>query len=219
MAAGKIKDIVLTTEDKVKLAATYYETVSEKGALLLHMLGNTRQSWREFALFLQDKGYQVLAIDLRGHGQSLEKNNQRVSYINFHEQDFLDMLKDIQAAKKVLQKEGVAELALIGASIGANLAILAAAHDHEIKKVIALSPGLNYKGVKPQDDIKKIAVPILIVAAEDDAYSAMSSRTLEAVIHGPKELKIFPRADHGTRMFNQIPELKKIMLDFLEKNN
>ena len=216
MSAERIRDIALTTEDKVAIAATYYEAISEKGIMLVHMYGMTRQSWRDVAVFFQEKGYQVLAIDLRGHGQSLEKNKQRISYINFHDQDFLDMLKDVKAAKEFLLKQGVEVLGVIGASIGANLALIAAAHDNDIKKVIALSPGLNYKGLKPQNEVKKITAPAMLVASEDDQYSAMSVRTLEAVMHNEKEVKIFPKADHGTRMFNNEPALKNVILQFLE---
>ncbi len=218
MSNQKTKDIVLTTEDLVKIAATFYETTSEKAVILVHMYGATRQSWKEFATFLQAKDYQVIAIDLRGHGQSLEKNKQRISYINFHEQEFLDMLKDIKAAREFVQKEGASEISIIGASIGANLALITAARDRDIAKVVALSPGLNYKGLKPQDDVKKITVPVMLVASEDDAYSAMSVRTLEGVMRKEREVKMFPKADHGTRMFSHQPELKILIYNFLGKN-
>ncbi|MDP1694256.1 MAG: alpha/beta fold hydrolase [Candidatus Woesearchaeota archaeon] len=213
-----MKDVSLLTEDQVKIAATYYETTSEKGILLVHMYGQTRQSWRDIALFFQENGYQMLAIDLRGHGQSLEKNKQRISYINFHEQDFFDMLKDIQTAKKFLQQQGASDINVIGASLGANLALIAAVHDHEITKVVALSPGLNYKGLKPQDAVKKITIPVMLITSEDDQYGAMSVRTLEGVMHNEREVKMFPKADHGIRMFQQQPQLKKEIIAFLEKH-
>jgi len=217
MPEGNVRDIKISTEDQVVLAATVYETVSEKAVILVHMLGNNRQSWKDLALYIQKNGYNVLAIDLRGHGQSLEKNKQRISYISFAEQDFQDMLKDIKAAKEFLQKQGASEISIVGASIGANLAMIYASQDKDIQKIVALSPGLNFKGLKPQDPAKKITIPVLIVAAEDDQYSAMSARTLEAVIHSDKELKIYDKADHGTRMFNYQPELKEFIVKFLEK--
>ncbi len=216
MPTEKIREVTFVTEDKVAIAATYYEAVSEKGVILIHMLGNNRQSWKEVAEILQKNEYQVLTIDLRGHGQSLQKNNQRISYVNFHEQDFLDMVKDIQAAKNFLEKQGISEITIIGASIGANLALITAAHDPDITRIVALSPGLNYKGIKPQEDSKKISVPVMLVAAEDDAYSAMSVRTLDMVIRAQKEVKIFPKADHGTRMIQQQPSLKGDILKFLQ---
>ncbi|MBI1972452.1 alpha/beta fold hydrolase [Candidatus Woesearchaeota archaeon] len=217
MPEATTKEVKITTEDQVVLAATLYETISEKAVILLHMLGNNRQSWKELAPLLQKNGYNVLALDLRGHGQSLEKNKQKISYINFAEPDFQDMLKDIKAAKEFLQKQGASEISIVGASIGANLAIIYAAQDKDIQKIVALSPGLNFKGLKPQEPAKKLTIPIFLVAAEDDQYSAMSSRTLEAVIHSDKELKIYPKADHGTRMFNYQPELKEFIVKFLEK--
>ena len=160
-----MKDISLVTEDKVTIAASYYEATSEKAVILVHMYGMTRQSWKDFAVYLQEKEYQVLAIDLRGHGQSLEQNKKKMSYISFHEQDFLNMIKDIEAAKKFLQEQGASDISIVGASIGANLALSVAAKDAEITKIVALSPGLNYKGLKPQEEIKKITIPIILMPA------------------------------------------------------
>ncbi len=216
MPIEKIREVTFLTEDKVVIAATYYETVSEKGVILVHMLGNNRQSWKEVAIILQKNEYQVLALDLRGHGQSLQKNAQRISYVNFQEKDFLDMLKDIQAAKNFLRQQGTSEINIIGASIGANLALLAAAHDIDIVKIIALSPGLNYKGLKPQEESKKISIPVMLVGAEDDPYSAMSIRTLDGVMHNEREVKIFKKAEHGTRMLQHESSLKTDILKFLE---
>ncbi|HLC72050.1 MAG TPA: alpha/beta fold hydrolase [Candidatus Nanoarchaeia archaeon] len=160
----------------------------------------------------------MLAIDLRGHGQSLEKNKQRISYVSFREQDFLDMIKDIEAAKEFLQEQGTSDISIIGASLGANLALSIAARDADIKKIVALSPGLNYKGLKPQDDVKKITIPVMLVASEDDVYSAMSVRTLEGVMHKEKKVKMLVKADHGTRMLQHESKLKNEILEFLEKN-
>lgn len=214
---SNIKDIKLATEDQVSLAATYYDANSEKAVILLHMFGMTRQSWKDFATFMQSKGYNVLAVDLRGHGQSLTKNNQKISYISFSDQDFQDMTKDVKAAKEYLVKQGAENISIIGASIGANLAIIYATQDKDIEKIVALSPGLNFKGVKPQDPAKKLTMPVLLVASEDDPYSAMTIRTLDGVMHNQHELKIFKNADHGTKMLSKEPDLKNIIVNFLEK--
>jgi len=67
-----MEEITLTTQDDVRLYADYYKssTLNAPAVLLLHMMPETKESWREFAKKLREVGFQVLAIDFRGHGKS-----------------------------------------------------------------------------------------------------------------------------------------------------
>ena len=213
---GKTKDITLTTEDKVTIAATYYEAVSEKAVILLHMYGMTRQSWKEFAVFLQEKEYQAIAIDLRGHGQSLEKNKQKISYINFHDQDFRDMTKDVKAAKKFLQQQGASDISIVGASIGANLALMMAAHDREITKVVALSPGLNYKGILTEPLMSnEISNKVLLVSSTGDVDSYGAVKLLKEKYQN-SELMIFAGEGHGTDILKNYKDSTDKVVNWLK---
>ncbi|NOY35680.1 MAG: alpha/beta fold hydrolase, partial [bacterium] len=67
-----IEQIKLKTDDGVEIAGDYYPA-SPTGApavVLTHMMPSTKESWREFAAGLNKAGFQCLAIDLRGHGES-----------------------------------------------------------------------------------------------------------------------------------------------------
>lgn len=196
------KDLDITTSDNIKLSADLYEA-GEEGIVLLHMLSVTKKTWNEFALKLQEEGYSVIAIDLRGHGES------DLDYKKFTEEDFNNMLLDVDAAKKALNMEKVA---VIGASIGANLAIKKA---NDFDAAISLSPGLDYKGLKTKDDAEKIETPTLIVASGNDKYSFESSKELNELI-GSSEIKLYSDKGHGTNMLDE--ETTKYLLDWLEEN-
>lgn len=173
--------VTFITDDGVSIVGTYYAPSSglkdsTPTIILLHMLGKDRSTWNTFASALSHKGYAVLSIDLRGHGESIKQGSSTVSYQSFTENDFNKMTLDVKAAKQFLIEQKNANpdrMAIIGASIGANIALnYAATLDPTIKIVIPLSPGLNYKGVATSDTITKYKNPIYIAATEGDSESA-----------------------------------------------
>ena len=211
------EQISLKTEDGFEIIGSFYKSQSDVGVVLLHMLNKNRNDWDVFAEQLQKEGYSILSIDLRGHGQSLKKDGRTVEWQMFSEKDFNDMILDVKAAKEFLEQKGVIKINLIGASIGANIALNYAAEDIEIKTIVLLSPGLDYRGVKTEENVKDYGNrPILIVASEDDEYSAISSKKLLELAIGKKELKMYTNAGHGTRMFPNT-DLDKIIIDWLKQ--
>src|SRR5208283_5138082 len=61
----------LKTSDGTLLKATYFAAAKPgPGVLLLHQSNRTRQSWDDLAGQLAAAGINVLAIDMRGHGDS-----------------------------------------------------------------------------------------------------------------------------------------------------
>ena len=144
------EDISFKTEDNFEIKADYFNTNSDKSLILIHQLSMTKQSWKKFAQKAQEKGYNVLAIDLRGHGTS------QGNYEEFNDDDFKNMILDIKAAHNYLkEKHPNTKVAVIGSSIGANLAIKYLAN-FDIKTAIALSPGINYRGIDVSEDINKV---------------------------------------------------------------
>src|SRR5262249_52207426 len=106
-----------TMSDGFTIVGTFYSAPRRPspGALLLHMLGSNKESWQPFAAQLQAAGYSVLAIDLRGHGESGGA------------MDWTKALADVDNVLGQLHTlPGVDpnRISVIGASIGANLALV-----------------------------------------------------------------------------------------------
>ena len=184
-------------KDDVTIFASYYPG-NEEVIILLHMLGSDRHAWDDFAKELNDLGYTVIAPDLRGHGAS-DKNYKKFSYA-----DFNNMVFDIEAAKEFVGKGSNRRLTLIGASIGANIAVEYGITDPDVDKVALLSPGLEYRGVNIEFDIVDLDRPTFFVYSAGDTYSAESSETLYAKVEGKHHrtrLKKYAGNEHGTRMF------------------
>ena len=209
------KEITITASDGVKIAADFYDSNSTSGVLLVHMMPATKESWNAFAQQLQKNNFKALVIDLRGHGKSEFGPN---GYLSFTDAEHQKGLRDVEAGIKFLQDNGAQQLHIVGASIGANLA-LQFANENEIASVVLLSPGLDYRGV----DVSEIFAPatknIFLVASKDDEYSAESSQTIfDNLPASPnKKIKIYERAGHGTNMFSQ-KDLAGLVLDFLNEN-
>jgi len=220
--------VVFTSEDGVLLVGSYYKprigtSISTPSVILLHMLGMDRSTWDKFAQELSQNGYAVLSVDLRGHGESIKQANHTISYQSFMPKNFKNMTLDVKAAKKYLiegRKANPNQISIIGASIGANLALNYAASDHSIKSVILLSPGLNYRGISTLDAIMKYKNPIYIVTAEDDSESAKDSKILCEKITCAENLKIFENTNvHGTDMLSDKmvgSKLQNIILSWLD---
>jgi esterase/lipase len=205
-----VTNMDLKTSDGKKIAATYYKSQQEtrNSIILLHMLARNRNDWNEFAKKLQAK-YDVIAIDFRGHGDSDGDLN------TFGTLDFQKFLLDVKAAANYLDSKGKKIYAIIGGSIGANEALIYGA-DNNVERLVLLSPGLDYRGVKTEESVRKFTGKVLFCASEDDSYSASSTRKLYDITLAKKELKIYQNAGHGTRMFAST-DLEELIMNWLGK--
>jgi dienelactone hydrolase len=200
-----MEEITFKTEDGVEISGNYFEPGKEHspGFLLLHMMPSTKESWNSFAALLQENGFAVLAIDLRGHGKSIDKNGSKLDYKEFKDPEHRESMKDIAAAKEFLsgmKNVDISRMAIAGASIGANLALWQASNDKDIKILILLSAGLNYRGIEAAKLAPKYSGPVYILACEGDTNAAKSSRELLNVFPGDMKLELFKGNSHGTNM-------------------
>lgn len=213
------KTVNFQTKDDVKIVGDFYDARSKKSVILLHILPGNRRDFNELADILFKKGYNVLNIDERGHGDSESWPGEMGSWQEFRQEDYDKMIFDVEAAAGWLKNQVKdTELAVIGGSIGANLAMIFGAK-HQPKIVIALSPGIDYRGVKTEIASRNYRQNLLIAASRDDEYAFESSEKIFEMSRAKiKEFVKYEEAGHGTRMFTAEPELKQQILDFLTRN-
>lgn len=208
-----------------QIIGNYWKGEEDKAVILLHMMPATKESWNELAERLNKKGWHVLAIDLRGHGESVnfryDHTGEDISYKDFTDKEHQQSFEDVRGARNFLKREGVslAHVYVGGASIGANLALQYMHEFNDVPGVFLLSPGLNYKGIETKPLIE--AVPhkerVLLVAAEDDTYSAQTVKELAKVADISQNMKIFESGGHGTTLFETHSELLDDIIAWLEK--
>lgn len=194
-------------------------------ALLLHMMPLTKESWRALAAALASRGLMSLAIDLRGHGESVKAEDGRLlDYINFTDADHQATQLDIAAAASYLRAAmptgASGRIVMAGASIGANLSLrYASEHHDEVTAVAALSPGLAYRGITTPDAVRAMGSDqaLWLGASRDDAHG--SWETVHELA-GLRRAVLFEaeRAGHGTDMFKARPELVEEVAQWLAQN-
>jgi dienelactone hydrolase len=181
------------------------------GVILLHMLGSDRSAWEEVGLTgaLAGAGFAVLAVDLRGHGETGGVVDWELA------PDDLARVWEAYAAR-----EDVDEMrtAVVGASIGSNLALRLGADIPEIGAVVLLSPGLDYRGVTTNDQMDRYGErPVMLVASQDDPYSAASVDALAESAEGDLLTQIYSSAGHGTAMVAAEPDLTVLIVEWLSQ--
>jgi pimeloyl-ACP methyl ester carboxylesterase len=224
---NKFETVQFQTPDGVIIKGDYLASPSPKAyLLLLHMMPATRTSWYPLMDKLRTAGYASLAIDLRGHGESLKKKTERgdfqtLNYKNFSEAEHQATIQDVEAAVKwLIEEKGASKskIAIIGASIGANLALEYLSENPEVETAILLSPGLDYRGIKTEPLALKInpKQAIFLVASEDDSYSFETNRILYNLLKSKKEIKEFKKAGHGTTMLERESSLMDELIEWLD---
>jgi pimeloyl-ACP methyl ester carboxylesterase len=208
--------VSLRTDDGVTLAATWYEPSPRPGpaVILVHMLQRSRRDWEGVASRLASDGIGALAIDLRGHGESQ-------GWAFGDPPDYRGMVRDVAAARRfLLSRTDVipGRIGLVGASIGANLAALAAADDQTVRSVALLSASLDYRGLRIEPAVRKYgARPLLLVASDDDPYAGRSAKDLQKAGGGVRELLILNGAGHGTVMLGRDSDLGRRLVDWFHR--
>lgn len=211
------KRVEFQTADQIKIVADYYPaaTLSDKGVVLVHMMPATRRSWQELAGKLQQQGYHALAIDLRGHGESGGGDYQA-----FSDEEHQASIQDLAAAAKFLAGNNVNNLVVIGASIGANLALQYFAEHPQVRGVVLLSPGLDYRGIKIEPLAAQLSEKqrVLLVGADDDAAGMGASCEDLGTQLGFVDKLCFQQGGHGTNLFQTHPELMEQIINFLNRS-
>ena len=188
--------VTLQAADDTSLAADFYAASDQAPVLiLLHMLNSQRSAYEPLIPDLQEAGYAILNVDLRGHGES---DGAQV----------WDMtIADMQGWVGWLDEDGhlgEAGLAFIGASIGSNVALISCAETDVCLGAVALSPGSDFRGVQPESALVEGLAQrsALLVAAQADGYSAQSVKQMFLNADGDVSARLYPGRAHGTRFFD-----------------
>ncbi len=210
--------VTFRTEDGVTISAELRVPPARPApaVILVHMLTRTRADWAAAADRLTDAGLVTLAIDLRGHGAS------GVAAVPPSDpEDMSASVLDVTAARQFLAGRPdicSGRFGIAGAQVGANLAILVAAADRTVASIALLSPGMEYRRLRPDAAMKKFNErPALILASAEDAYAARSARELATLGSGTRDFRVLNGAGHGTMMLERQPDLVGVLVDWFRR--
>jgi pimeloyl-ACP methyl ester carboxylesterase len=214
------ESVTLTTADNKSLAAIFYRLSdtpeSAPGVLLVHQFNQSKAQWTPYMPALVALGFRVLAIDLRGHGDSDPQDGSFVGILSDPDQ----APQDIVAALAWLTTQGKADpsrIAMIGTSIGANLVCVANGLGFGVK--IGVSISSRDTAIKTLAADKPLTLSgMFFLATENDGAGAQAG-TAQALFEQsgePRKLDIVPNsAAHGTALLNDFPEKWDDILTFV----
>jgi pimeloyl-ACP methyl ester carboxylesterase len=156
------------------------------GLVLGHQLGSGRCTARAFA----GRGYQVLAFDFAGFGDSEHGSGD----------DRVDT--DVVAAAQQLRRRGADRIVLVGSSTGGTAVLSAATRVRPpVAGVVSLSGPSSFGGVDATAAMRRLRVPVLLVVGADDRPFVDDARALyRAAPVGDKRLLVVPGGGHGTSL-------------------
>ncbi|MBI4336963.1 MAG: alpha/beta fold hydrolase [Chloroflexi bacterium] len=180
--------VSFSTEDRVTLQGRLFGQ-GATGVVLAHMFPADQDSWMSFAGLLAMKGYRVLTFNFRGYPPSQGQK----------EIDRID--RDVEAATRYLESQGVQKVWLVGASMGGTASIKAAAR-HPVAGVITLSAPEEFGGLQALEDAARVQAPKLFIASEVDTAAHRSAADLFERATAPRLLKVYRGDRHGTDLLS-----------------
>ena len=222
--------ITLTSHDGYALTANIYpgKEQGHRWALLLHGYGYTgrKEEMEYIGAEYAARGYQILAPDLRCHGES------EGDHIGMGWTDRLDIMQWID---QIISRDEKATIVLHGQSMGGAAALMTAGEElpaqvkavvsdcaytsaweiftrklkdwygigpfpilYETDMIFKLRGGYDLKKASALEQVAKTHLPILFIHGEDDDFvPASMAEELYGRTGGPKELVTVPWAGHG----------------------
>ncbi len=209
----RVQEVTLKTTDGVKISATLHYPARKRSkkspaVILIHQGGSDRTEWDPYVNTLLDSGYITCAYDVRGHGKS-DKVASISALFNDPEQAPND-LKAVLHHLRSLESVDGDRVAVVGASIGANLACVAAGDArYGIKTAVAISAKTsavhNLAGDAKNFHMRSV---FYISSMEQNGRRARWAKELYDETGEPRKLEIVPDSrSHGVRILKDAPGL------------
>lgn len=209
-------EVTFSSSDGVKLVATWKPSRSDPSApavLLLHAFSRERREVADLAGELSARGFATLALDLRGHGESVWKGGARVGLTPSMQGSPNAFPRDVEAACAWLRGRSP-RVAVVGFSLSGDLAALATAAGWA-EAGVSVSANAEQlpllAGTRPSSPRG-----LLVLASEKDPGRAASARTLDALGRDPKSVVVYPGSAHSLELLRTEPAAKAATFAWLE---
>jgi pimeloyl-ACP methyl ester carboxylesterase len=234
------EDVVLTARDGLEVDATYYGSIKGREAVpvvLLHTFKGNRADYAELAASLQSQGHAVIVPDLRGHGTTGKKKagDRSSENPNPPRDFFLAMItNDMEAVKSFLMTKhnagelNIERLCLVGAEMGATIAMNWAQYDwshpvlltgkqgQDVKGLVLISPEFAFRGISMKqaasDEQVRSKLSVLIVVGKGKPKSVQDADRVYKLFKpfhlAPEKLEELSREERSDRqdLFIQMVE-------------
>lgn len=219
------KEVAIEAPDGLELRADLYRGEPDAPTvLLLHEHRKERADWAPLIPELVAAGFNVLNLDLRGHGESTHKGDEVLSATELPMAMVGTLVRasipDVGTVLDYLHEQGiqVARVVLIGAAYGNVLAVMATVERPEIRGIVMLSPIERGYGISTRRTVHKYHGELLTIVSRDDKLAAGSTGVLIQSHPGAEEQIFFESSGHGTALLSSEPEIRARIVEFVKAN-
>jgi|SRR5687768_13312322 len=206
---GSNRNVSIRLDDGRTISVLMYEANQKPAAavVLVPMLGRPKEDWQPLAERLGDANITAVAIDLPGQSAPADPGELAAWHtVISGTVGYLVGRPDVRPYA----------IGVAGASLGANLAVIAAAADPRIRSLALVSPSLDYRGVRIEAAMKQYGDrPALLLASLKDPYAARSARELAAT--GVREMQWSETPAHGTVLLSREPDLNRSLVEWFRR--
>lgn len=165
--------------------------------LLFHMAGSNSGEYDPIVPVLNKAGFATLAIDQRSGGTLWGRTN-KTAWMAKSGESYAKVLPDLEAAVAFGQAKNAGPLAIWGSSYSSALVFVVAAHHPEVKALLAFSPAEYIDGYSIASEAAKLAIPVYITSAPNDA-EVFSANKLAFAVTGHRAVQYVPtKGVHGS---------------------
>ena len=211
--------IEFVTKDKFILSGDLYfaqKTSDKPLVVLLHSFGLNAYSWKTLAQALRLQDYNVLAMDLRGHGRSVYTESLKLkSRYKFSQSDWQklpnDVIESIAYVKANYPKINCNDVIIVGADLGASAGILAGKlMKKEPVKFVMISPMLNFKG---------LYIPYKVASYTNTKFMVILSKTDKILFNfytsTKPYIKVYQTGGPGNQLLKVNPQSTDDIINFI----
>ncbi len=218
--------IEFETRDGVVMRGELFMAPQKKPArplvVLLHSFGMKSTEWLDLPTDLQKENYNVLALDLRGHGKSVYKTNLKYyTRMKFEKKDWsknpLDVIQAVDYISKTFLFVDTKTIYMVGADLGANSAVLSAnIMKDKPRRLILISPFTNFKGLDIANVVPRIQnIPTFILASRADTFSFGQADIISRLVKSQMKFNIYKQGGSGQLLLKRNPSSYKEIIKFI----
>jgi alpha-beta hydrolase superfamily lysophospholipase len=181
--------------------------------VLAHQYPSDLCPWLDYAGVLARSGFSAFLFDFRGFGRSQDGKTPSAAW---------RLQDDVVGAVEEARRQGAKHVFLVGASMGATVAAIAApAIRPSVDGVVSLSaewnldPLLGSHGLNLSRVASRLTLPWVLATGSDDRLPTVSqTRALAALARGPAHVIVVPNGGHGWSLVQASARLVRALAEF-----
>jgi pimeloyl-ACP methyl ester carboxylesterase len=220
------EEVKFQTEDGVEIHADLYAAgdPNAHSVILLHAHRKDRTIWGSLLPSLTGAGFNVLNLDLRGHGDSTRKGESTLDAddvpLYLTGRLIVDSTRDVLAALAFLEERGIQteRVAIVGDTYGAMLSFLTAGQRPDsVRCLVLLSAPEEGWGINIRGHAKSYPGKIMAIVDKRDPIAAPGTKIIIDMHPGYDPRLEYDRGGRGTVLLDTYPETRQLITEFIKR--